>query len=353
MSRYAGAEWEIGEAGFPAGGSASEKLRYLVGYAILAPSGHNTQPWLFGLDGDRLYLRADRTRRLPVVDPADRALVISCGAALGNLRAAMLRFGYRGEIELLPDSSDPELLARIGLGGRHAPTEWECKRFRAITKRRSTRTKFESEPLPAGLAQRLTDLAAADRVEARVIVDEASKRALAALVAEGDREQFADQAFRRELASWVHSRRASSRDGMSGSNFGMPDLLSPIGAAVIRTFDMGDGIAAKDQEIAAHSPALLVIATGGDEPENWLRAGMAHMGVLLEIAAAGLTAAYLNQPVEVGRLRPLLRSAAGTRGIPQLLLRMGRGPQVAPAVRRPVDTVTSETWRQSRLPGAT
>jgi hypothetical protein len=156
------AEWRISEDGFPAAGGASEKLRYLVGYAILAPSGHNTQPWLFGLDGDRLHLRADRTRRLPVVDPADRALAISCGAALGNLRAAMLRFGYRGDIELLPDPSDRDLLAIVALGGEHVPTEPECERFRAITRRRTTRTKFESEPLPPGLAGRLAELAAAE-----------------------------------------------------------------------------------------------------------------------------------------------------------------------------------------------
>lgn len=341
MSRDPFAEWRIGEDDFPAGGSASEKLRHLVGYAILAPSGHNTQPWLFGLAGDRLLLRADRTRRLPVVDPADRALAISCGAALGALRAAMRRFGHRGDIELLPDPSDPDLLARIGLGGPHAPTEEECARFRAIARRRSTRTRFEDEPLPLGLAQRLTALAAEDGVEARILVDEASKGAVAALVAEGDRTQFADPAFRRELASWVRSRRAASRDGMSGANFAMPDLLSPVGAAVIRTFDMGDGIAARDREIAAHAPALLVIATAADERREWLRAGMAHLDVLLEIAAAGLTAAYLNQPVEVPRLRPLLRAAAGTQGQPQLLLRLGRGPPVAAAVRRPVAAVIS------------
>lgn len=342
MSRDPFTEWQIGPDAFPADGSASEKLRYLIGYAILAPSGHNTQPWLFYIEGDRLYLRADRTRRLPVVDPADRALIISCGAALGNLRAAMLCFGYRGEIEMLPDRSDPDLLARISLGATYAPTEREWERFHAITRRRSTRLKFESGPLPIGLAERLTALAAADGIELRVVVDEPARSAIASLIAEGDREQFADPAFRRELGSWVHSRRASSRDGMSGSNFGMPDLLSPVGAAVIRTFDLGGGIAAKDQQIAARSPALLIIATNDDEPGEWLRAGMAHMSVLLEIAAAGLTAAYLNQPVEVDRLRPLLRSAAAVHGYPQLLLRAGQGPQVPPAVRRPVDAVISE-----------
>ena len=58
-------------------------LRSLVEYAALAPSGHNTQPWRFRLRGGGAELLADRTRALPVVDPDDRELVISCGAALG------------------------------------------------------------------------------------------------------------------------------------------------------------------------------------------------------------------------------------------------------------------------------
>jgi hypothetical protein len=60
---------------------------------VLAPSGHNTQPWLFNVSGDAVELHADRTRGLPVVDPEDRALVISCGAALFFLRTAIRHFG--------------------------------------------------------------------------------------------------------------------------------------------------------------------------------------------------------------------------------------------------------------------
>jgi hypothetical protein len=82
--------------------------------------------------------------------------------------------------------------------------------------------------------------------------------------------------------------------------------------------------------------------TEGDEPRDWLVAGMAHADILLDVTAAGWTAAYLNQPVEVDRLRPLLRERAGIRGLPQLLMRIGRGPQISPAARRPVEEVMLE-----------
>ena len=52
-------------------------LRDIVELACRAPSVHNTQPWLWRLDGDRIELHADRRRQLPVADPSGRNLVIS------------------------------------------------------------------------------------------------------------------------------------------------------------------------------------------------------------------------------------------------------------------------------------
>lgn len=94
--------WNLSENQFP-GGSNVDKLRFLLSFAILAPSTHNTQPWLFKIvNNDSLIeLYADRTRGLPVVDPDDRELTISCGAALCYLQIALRYFGFRYNVELL------------------------------------------------------------------------------------------------------------------------------------------------------------------------------------------------------------------------------------------------------------
>ncbi|MEO1398336.1 MAG: nitroreductase family protein, partial [Pseudomonadota bacterium] len=80
--------WRIDEADFPAQDSLWKQMEFLLRYAILAPSGHNTQPWRFRLLEDHLVVLADRTRALPVVDPYDRELTISCGAAIGHFEVA-------------------------------------------------------------------------------------------------------------------------------------------------------------------------------------------------------------------------------------------------------------------------
>jgi Nitroreductase family len=332
-------EWNINDQDFPETGTNEEKLEFLLGYAILAPSGHNTQPWLFRYNAGGIDIFADRTRHLPAVDPDDRALIISCGAALGHFRTAIRYFGFEGDIAILPNPTEPDLLAHVTLGPRREPTEIERARFRAIKMRRTTRLSYRDEPLPQELSDDLIEGVSAEGAELAVIVEDHKKSPIASLVAQGDRIQFADPAFRAELASWVHSRRAASRDGMSGANFGMPDILSAVGALVIRTFDMGDGQAASHEAIATHSPALLVIATREDTPGDWIAAGLALSNVLLTVTAAGWTSAYLNQPIEVAKLRPLLAQAAGVAGQPQLLLRIGRADDIKPAVRRPVGDV--------------
>src|SRR3712207_9303545 len=96
--------WKVSEGEFPKSGDAEEKLHFLLNYAVLAPSGHNTQPWLFRVRANEVELYADRTRGLPVVDPEDRALIISCGAALFYLRVAIRHFGHADEVESFPDS---------------------------------------------------------------------------------------------------------------------------------------------------------------------------------------------------------------------------------------------------------
>ena len=333
--------WLTDDNNFPSHGSNADKLRFLLNYAVLAPSSHNTQPWLFRVAADCVEILADRTRCLPVVDPHDRALVISCGAALEHLVVALRRFGYLSDIEPIPDPADHDCLARLRLGGRAEPDKRDRALFEAIRERRTNRHVFADRSLPEALINDCQ--AAAERAGARLtaITDAARRRRIAELVAEGDRLQFAGPRFRRELAAWVHSRRAASRDGMSGSGFGMPDSLSPLGALVIRTFDLGGGVAAKDQQIAAGSPALAVLSTPDDTPKDWLVAGQALSRVLLTATAAGVSAAYLNQPIEVESLRPQLvdYSLDSTMGTPQLLFRLGYGPAIEPAVRRPVDDV--------------
>jgi hypothetical protein len=114
-------------------------------YAIPAPSSHNTQPWRFVVIDDELLVCADRSRSLAVIDPFDRELIISCGAALFNLRVVFSRFAVPVEVTTFPQSNDPDILARILFPRCGSIIPDLSQLFHAMKLRATNRSSFAEE----------------------------------------------------------------------------------------------------------------------------------------------------------------------------------------------------------------
>jgi hypothetical protein len=332
--------WQVQEWNFPIEEPPSVQLRFLLNYAVLAPSGHNTQPWTFKIVGDEVELYADRMRALPVVDPDDRELIMSCGAALFHLRVAMRHFGRTPIIHTFPDLDDADLLAFVRMGPNMDPTAEDERLFRAISTRHTNRQVFEDTPIPDADQRVLCEAAEQEGAQLHLFEADAEKGELATLIARADRIQASDPSFRRELAAWIHPNRSKSRDGIPGYAQGKSDLESLAGPFVVRTFDWGSGQAAKDRQLAEGSALLAVLTTEDDQVTDWLRAGQALDRVLLTARADDIQASFLNQPIEVPALRNDVATMVET-GVPQIILRMGYGPPARPTPRRPVHDVLS------------
>jgi Nitroreductase family len=102
-------------------------VRRLLGAAAAAPSIHNTQPWRFRIAGhDLVEVHGDPDRMLWVADPRGRALYLSCGAALLNLRLAIRASGAKPLVWPLPDpAGEPTLLASVQLAEGRPPDSAE------------------------------------------------------------------------------------------------------------------------------------------------------------------------------------------------------------------------------------
>lgn len=305
----------------------AEGVASLLNYALLAPSSHNTQPWRFAVSGNAVALHADRTRALVVNDPDDRELTISCGCALLNLRVAAAAAGLGATCRLLPNPEDEDLLAAVELNPAVGEAPGEARLFDAIERRRTYRRRFESREVPPTVLHRLAEAAASEGAWLQLVDREEQRQAVAGLVAEGDAVQWSNPSWRRELAAWMQPRRRG--DGLT-----VPGLVAPVARMVVRTFDMGNGVGAKDRELADGSPVLAVLGTDGDAESDWLTAGQALQRVLLDACGAGLQASYLNQPIQVPALRSRLQRLLGRAGFPQLVLRMGFPARQLPAAPR-------------------
>lgn len=323
---------------FPAWAGPAERLRFLLPYAILAPSRHNAQPWLFEIDGPELRLYGDWRRALRVADPQGRELVMACGAALYNLQVAALHYGHAASVEILAGSRKDGLLARLTLEERRPPTPQDEQLFAAIAVRRTNRFAFDAREAPFGLVSALVR-EAADQGGCLRVVDRTVRPAVAELVAEGDRQQWASARFRSELATWSRSNQASEIDGLPGYANGLSDTASMLHRVLVRLRTGLSSEERRDRHYALNTRALLALCSRSDTPADWFVAGQSMQRVLLRAAANGLSASFFSQAVEVAPVRARLREALGELGFPQVLFRLGYGRPLRPTPRRPIELV--------------
>jgi hypothetical protein len=316
VPRLVGIRPALSAADFPYDGIASEKLQFFVHYATLAPSGHNTQPWKFAIRGPELELRADRSRAMPVADPQNRELVMSCGAALLHLRVAVRNFGYTCSTEVCPDPDDPDLLARLRLIGRAPAGRTDHKLFKAMGERRTARVPFESRSIPRALLFRWQRAAMYEEAWLHIVDSPEARREIAELIDE------------------------SGRDGLPGYSMGLGALSSRVAPAGI--FPWGNLQAKRDLALAAQAPAFLVLGTDEDNIAAWMTAGQALARVLLAAQSEGVSASFFLQPVELLQLRQrLMELLPGETGYPQITFRLGYSPRVPPTPRRALSDVVT------------
>lgn len=308
-------------------------IRTCLDAARTAPSIHNTQPWLFRLRRDGIEVFADRRRLLGVVDPDGRELLISVGAAVLNVRVAMLGCGRLPILRVFPEADQPDLVARVTPGPAAAPDPTVRALAAAIARRHTNRRPFRDLPLPDSV---IAELAAAAAAEGAVlaIADPAGRDAIVALTRAADEWQRAEAAYRAELAAWTVPPMGR-RDGVPAQAFGPrsgPDDLP------LRDFGLAQPELHRRYADFEPHPALVVLSTDGDGPPAWVRAGQALQRVLLTATVRGVAASPMTQALEEPEIRQLISDRARNRHA-QVILRLGYGCMTGASPRRQLPEV--------------
>jgi hypothetical protein len=318
------------------GPAAERMLRVAAQVALAAPSILNTQPWRWQVEPTTLRLWADRSRQLLVNDPDGRLLMVSCGAALHHARLALAVLGRVVRVERLPDAAEPDLLAVIYLTDvPYTATEAERAAYAAVSQRRTDRRAY-SRAAVADEDARVLVAAAEDAGAHLHLIHDDDIVELASATDQVTSIQFADAAYRAQLAAWVEARPADA---------GVPTATAvrPSPRRVpVRQLTSG-GVAELDPGEDTDSGArYAVVFTDGDQPGDWLRAGEGLSAVLLAATAGGLATASISDVTETVVTRERLRRMLSGIGFPQMALRIGYAPSgAAPTTprRRPRDVI--------------
>ncbi|MEO6886676.1 MAG: nitroreductase family protein [Jatrophihabitantaceae bacterium] len=294
--------------------------------AVRAPSIHNTQPWRWRLAGDRLTLSADRSRQLPVIDPDGHSLLISCGAALYLSEIALRAAGCPIRTTVLPDPSNPNLLATTIPTARDTqPRSQASEQVAAALRRRCDRRPFTGAAVSQDHLELLRRLGSDSH--ARVDFPDRADRhvELAVAVSWADRTERNDKAYLAELHRWLRDPDVHAvADGIPVGVIPHLATGAPRHTDVpLRDFEVGlTGKQLIEHGVDEH-PLIVVILTDGDEPRDHLYAGIAMMRLMVQADLLGLASCPMSQAVDYPAFRARLQGRMGWIGRPQMMLRIG------------------------------
>lgn len=314
--------WSLDYKDFPHSGSDFDKIKFLLRYAILAPSGHNTQPWLFSIKDETVEIYANLKKRLFVMDPSSRELYLSIGACLANLSLAAAAFKVKIEVVYFPNGLSDELCVRVNFKGLFEARLEDPVLLSAMVARRNNRENYLANPIEDEIKESWRSFVKEADFRLDLVTDPIAKQGLALATGEGLRMAFSNKSFRRELADWIRNNYVYCEDGIPVNTTDMP-APSLIAAALIKLIDIGPMKAKNDKKKMVDSPLVAVISSKENNPKSWLKSGEIFEKIQVSAAGSGIASAVLVAAVEEGELYKKVQEILGTDFRPQMIFRLG------------------------------
>jgi len=324
--------WTVKADPLPATSKVAQ-MAFLLRFAILAPSTHNSQPWKFAIGPighEDISVYADWSRWLNVADPDQREMHASVGCALENLLVVAEHYGFAHTVTYFPKPVDETLVASVRLVEGGAQSGHRKGLFDAIPARHTNHRRYELRMVDPHALAALQSVVVEPEVQLFLSADDALRRRVDELVIEADARQFGDPEFRRELAYWIGQ-----------GAYGAPWLLAKLGEIAMRQVNPGDWMARRDAELLLSAPVFGVISTRLNTPTHHVIAGQVYERLHLKATALGLSMQPMNQVLQVAELKSRLSGALPIGPTaPQMIFRLGYAePEVAHTPRRPLEEV--------------
>ena len=319
--------WEVNEEEFPAKGETEDKLKFLLRYAILAPSSHNSQPWKFSIRGNEIQVFADKTRWLKIADSDQRELNISVGCALENLIIAAEHFGYAHQENFFPEGED-NLVAIVKLtpqGKIEKPRDPVL--FEQIPGRCTNHNVYETRKIPktemaclhACIHEEGLWMFSTNEGPYILYTEEELRRRVDELITRADAMQLTDRAYKEELGFWIGQ-----------GAFGTPWLMAKVGQLAVTYLNISKGQSKKDSEMILSAPALVALASAIDDRKSQLMTGQIYSRIALTASHLGIAVHPMSQILEVPEIKAELRELLEVPEVKAEVAKLTPGENVFP-----------------------
>lgn len=304
--------------------SLENRLRFLVRFAVLAPSTHNSQPWKFKIEDNQIFLKPDFARRLPVSDPLNRHLYISLGCALENLLTAADFYGLRSEVSYLPaDHKDTAALIYFTTG---TDNKDPGHLIFSIPKRRNNRHKYADRMPDQNFLDKILALSDSE-IEVSVITNTKLKNQIADLLMVSRLKAFSNRSFRSEMADYKRTNFTSSYFGMPGFTMGIGNLVSLIAGFMIRNFNVMKILHKSEESLLKnYTPVFAFVNAKNDSEVGWLKTGQIFQRIMLMAEQSGIQTGISAVPLNIQQIQVLLDAV----NRPQISLRLGYASVIPP-----------------------
>jgi hypothetical protein len=321
--------WNIDEKEYPARGAFEDKARFLLRYAILAPSGHNSQPWKFEISKNKITILPDLGRGRSVVDSEHRELFISIGAVSKILAISANRFGLGFERKIVDDKVE-------FIFNNESANKKDLELFKAIVQRRTYREAYLKKKIPQEIIEKIKNISGNEVMKA-LVTDVEKIKTMSALVKKADFVWYKSRALIRELEEWMRDDLELSKDGLPTGMINMYKIAAETKYLFSKDSKIAREKANKDEDIAKNTPLFIVLSTKNNETGDWIKAGEMYGEIILTFQKLGLTSGVLGSITELTGIKKELTKHLKIEGFVQLVLSAGYAKVEVPETpRRPL-----------------
>jgi len=317
--------WLVQPEDFPKESTLKEKLSFLIRFAVLAPSSHNSQPWQFFVQDNVITVLPNLGRKLSESDTNNRQLYISLGCAIENILTAADYYGFHVTLNYLPQGRANDLAAELIF------SEWKNTSFQtkkdhlvwSLLRRTTNRNPYKKEPPTQEFLERMSQFSQ-EGLSIEFVQDETKKHRIAEVVIQAGIAAMEDRSFRRELSQYVKSNITRSGVGIPAFGMGIPTPVSLVVPFLVKYMNMNKLNKVSDKKLLTqNTPVFGIILTREDTKEYWIKAGQLYERIAILAEKSELSNAIMAAPIQIGEFFKELQEIVSTSLRPQVFFRLG------------------------------